>query len=184
VRAIGLAAIALAACHGQIRFDDQVVCTQDIDCLLPSLHCGPRGACVACTTDAHCVTPGLPRCDTARNVCDECSTTTDCGTGMVCHGGRCAPSCSPSVTCPASAPICDDGWCSQCDDGEGCLTSNVGPYCVGHMCTECATDLNCGNPTPHCDPTVHECVQCALNTDCPAATPLCDLAVGRCAAVP
>lgn len=185
LRGAVVAAVALVACHGSIRFDDSLVCAADGDCLLSTLHCdNTTGACVACTSDAHCTTPGLSRCDTAKNRCVECGLASDCPTGTVCHVGRCAPSCSSTVPCPPAAPVCDDQWCSQCDDGKGCQTSTVGPFCVAHSCSACATDANCTAPTPRCDTFGHGCVQCLANADCPAATPLCNLAAGHCAAVP
>src|SRR5262249_30829426 len=120
----GLAAFLLAAaalavsCREEIRFDDLSTgpCKTDPDCVLPSLHCN-GGACVACTADAHCTAAGFPRCDMALHRCVECGVSADCGTGRVCHTGHCATPCTAGGTpCPTSAPICDDGACSQCDD--------------------------------------------------------------------
>ncbi|HVZ72273.1 MAG TPA: hypothetical protein VHJ20_07850 [Polyangia bacterium] len=184
--AVGLTfAAAFAACHGTIRFDDRSLCASDGDCLLSTLHCDvATGACVACVGDADCTTPGLSRCDTIRGRCVPCSVGADCGSGMVCRSERCYASCGAGVTCPASAPTCDDGFCGQCDDGRGCSAASATPYCSGHSCVACLTDANCGGATPRCDPVALTCVPCATNADCPASTPLCDLGVGQCRAVP
>ncbi|MDB4983097.1 MAG: hypothetical protein JWM82_3849 [Myxococcales bacterium] len=181
LRAGLVAALAIVGCHGNIRFDDLTVCAQDPDCILPSLHCD-SGTCVACTSDAHCTTAALPRCDLALHRCVECGLTSDCAGGGICKTGHCASPCSAG--CPASAPRCDDGACVQCDDGKGCSASSVGPFCVSHMCAVCGADKDCGGATPRCDAVAHRCVQCQLNNDCTSKAPLCDLATGNCVPPP
>jgi len=183
---LAVAALAGLSCREEIRFDDlsAAPCKTDPDCLLPSMHCN-SGACVACTMDAHCAAPGFPRCDLALHRCVECGVAADCGTGRVCHTGHCAAPCTAGTTvCPASAPICDDGTCAQCDDGKGCAGSPAGPICFEHVCGACANDTACGGATPRCDPVTHDCVECQQNPDCPAARPLCDVGVGTCVALP
>ena len=181
---VACSVVALVACHANIRFDDLTICTQDVDCILPALHCD-SGTCVACTSDAHCTAPGFTRCDPARNRCVECNLTSDCTGGAVCKSNHCATSCTASSGCPTAAPRCDDGACVQCDDnGAACSGSTVGPFCVAHTCSACAADQDCGATFPRCDAVVHRCVQCQLNSDCPATKPLCDIAAGTCVAVP
>jgi hypothetical protein len=179
--ALGLAALAAASCHGDLRFDELAACTQDPDCVLPSMHCN-AGQCVACTTDAHCKAPGFPRCDLALHRCVECGVSADCGGGGTCRTGHCATPCTAG--CPASAPICDDLVCAQCDDGRGCGGSAAGPVCFQHLCGACKDDTTCGGATPRCDPVTHDCVQCQANADCGSARPLCDVSVGTCVALP
>jgi hypothetical protein len=182
-RVLGFAfvAVAAASCHGDIAFNELSTCTTDPDCILPSMHCN-AGQCVACTTDAHCTAPGYPRCDLAFHRCVECGVSADCGGSLVCRTGRCATPCPP--TCPASASICDDGLCAQCDDGKACEGSPAGPVCFQHVCGACKDDTTCGGATPRCDPVTHRCVACQQNADCPSARPLCDVAIGSCAALP
>jgi hypothetical protein len=173
-------AVALAACHVDIRFSDLTPCAADGDCLLPSLHCS-SGQCVQCVNDAHCG-PGAPRCDTMIHRCVACIATTDCVGGDVCKTGLCAHPCTTAAGCPVNASRCDDGACVQCDDGLGCAGSPAGPYCVTHSCASCRTDADCSGATPRCDAVAHRCVQCAVAGDCPATAPLCDIARGTCAA--
>jgi hypothetical protein len=177
------AALGVAACHEDIRFDDLSICATDQDCILPSLHCN-SGTCVACTMDAHCTAPGYPRCDLALHRCVQCGVSADCGATGVCQVGRCMTPCTAG--CPAAAPICDDSVCSECDDdnANGCTGSAAGPICFEHVCGACKDDTTCSGATPRCDPVTHACVQCRTNADCPAARPLCDVSVGGCAALP
>lgn len=180
---LGVALLVLGAgsCHRDFVFDELSSCGIDSDCVLTNLHCN-GGRCVACTSDAHCTAPGYPRCDMALHRCVECGVSADCGGANVCHTGHCVAPCTGG--CPASAPICDDGACSQCDDGRGCAGSTAGAICIDHVCGDCRDDTACGGTTPRCDPVSHECVQCQANVDCPAARPLCDVAVGMCVALP
>jgi hypothetical protein len=181
--ALAAALLAATACHEDILFDElsTASCRSDPDCILPSMHCN-AGQCVVCTTDAHCTAPGFPRCDPMLHRCVQCTAATDCGSTGTCHVGRCATPCTAG--CPASAPVCDDLICAQCDDGRGCAGSAAGAICFEHVCGECSIDANCSGATPRCDPVTHDCVQCQKNTDCSAALPLCDVAVGKCVALP
>ncbi len=177
---LGLLVGALVAgCHGQLRFDD-ATCAADGDCGIASLHC-MAGACVACTSDAHCTTPGLPRCDLALHRCIECGVSNDCAANQTCRTGHCFTPCVTATTCTAATPRCDDGFCVQCDDGVGCTTAST-PHCLSHRCVGCLADTDCAGTTPHCDVVTRACVQCQANTDCPNAQPLCDPTTGRCLA--
>ena len=182
------AALGLAApsCREELRFDELSACAQDSDCLLASMHCSTIGQCVQCLTDANCTAPGFPRCDMVLNRCFQCGTDQDCGAGGLCRSRRCVIACTVGSTtaCPASAPKCDDGFCTQCDDGVGCGGSAAGPFCLDHFCGTCRGDTDCSGTTPRCDPVTHACVQCQSNADCSSARPLCDVGAGRCAAVP
>jgi hypothetical protein len=181
VRTVGLAALIFVACHGEIRFDDLMTCAQDGDCKVASLHCN-AGQCVVCASDAHCTTPGLPRCDTNVHRCIACGLPSDCAAGQVCHSGRCVPGCTSASACPASAPRCDDGFCAQCDDGTGCASSSAAKICLGWYCVQCKVDADCSGATPRCNAGNHTCAQCQVNSDCPTATPLCDPVAGSCVA--
>ncbi|HVR64349.1 MAG TPA: hypothetical protein VMU50_20755 [Polyangia bacterium] len=177
-----VAALAsVAACHGQLRFDD-ASCATDADCGIASLHC-LAGACVACAADLHCTTPGLPRCDLALHRCVECGVSSDCPGNQTCRASHCATTCASVAVCPATAPRCDDGFCVQCDDGVGCPAS-AASRCLGHRCVGCTADTDCGGVTPRCDVVTRACVQCQGNTDCSSATPLCDPTAGRCLPAP
>jgi hypothetical protein len=175
--------LAVVSCHGEIRFDELATCAQDLDCILPSLHCN-AGQCVACVIDAHCTAPGFSRCDSALHRCVECGVASDCPNGGVCRAGHCATPCAAAAACPASAPICDDAACGQCDDGVGCTGSPAGPICFAHLCGECKDDTACSAPMPRCDPVTHDCVQCRQNADCASPRPLCDVTIGTCVALP
>jgi hypothetical protein len=176
--AVVAAAAFLGSCHSQLRFDD-ATCVADGDCGIAGLHC-LGGACVACASDVHCTTAGLPRCDLALHRCVECGVSSDCPNNQSCRGGRCITACGIGIACPATAPRCDDGFCGQCDDGVGC----PGPasHCVGHLCVGCLRDADCGGATPRCDAVRRACVQCQANADCPTATPICDPTAGLCLA--
>lgn len=177
------AMLTIASCRDDILFDDLTTCTLDADCLLPSLHCN-AGQCVACTSDAHCTTPGFPRCDVAMHRCVQCGVSADCTNGGTCHTGECLTSCSAG--CPSAFPICDDQVCGQCDDDvvDSCAGSPSGPICFEHFCGTCKDDTACKGATPRCDPVTHQCVQCQASGDCSSSAPLCDPVAGRCVAPP
>jgi Cys-rich repeat protein len=180
-RRLLVATILLATCHGQLRFDD-AACVQEGDCPLPTLHC-MGGSCVGCVSDQHCTTPGFPRCDSALHRCVPCGVNSDCASGQACRTGHCLTTCTTATSCPASAPRCDDGFCVQCDDGKGCL-STAASHCVDHQCINCVADGDCSGNTPRCDAVTRACVQCQANADCLTGTPLCDPATSRCVSAP
>ena len=171
---IGLCSLS---CHSEIRFDD-LVCAQDADCPLSSLHC-LAGACVACYEDQHCTRVGFPRCDVALHRCVPCGVASDCAANQTCRSERCVTLCTGG--CPASAPRCDDSVCGQCDTDDGVLcTSANATHCYQHSCVACLADDDCGGATPRCDMVTKSCVQCQANADCSSSTPFCDLGAGLC----
>jgi hypothetical protein len=171
------AALSAPSCHSELKFDD-LVCAEDADCPLPSLHC-LAGACVACFEDQHCTKAGYPRCDLALHRCVECGVTSDCAANQACQSERCVTLCAGG--CPPTAPRCDDSVCGECDTDDGVLcTSATASRCYQHSCVGCLDDDDCGGATPRCDVVTKACVQCETDADCPASAPICDPGAGTC----
>lgn len=182
----------LAACHGQLAFD-QGGCDQDSECGLSSLHCDTASAtCVECTADEHCAALGTTRvrCDTAANRCVECGLDADCGQGRGCRSHHCVTVCDKegvNATCPVAAPYCEEddlGFCVQCGDDvpDACAsTSSPGPICnrLG-TCVACQSNTDCKAPTPRCETFSGRCVACVSAKDCSGATAICDPTSNRC----
>ena len=129
-------------------------CTQQ-----ESQYCvtGPRGSCVECVTDYHCLSnPGAmgTKC-TATNLC-LCAADTDCK-GKT-HGARCDSklqicSCSSDADCPSP------GKCT-------------GEMYGAKVCkNECYADTDCTDDAlPICDVSNGKCVGCTTDKDCAAGT--------------
>jgi hypothetical protein len=162
-------------------------CALDPDCVLPTLHCDAvAGACVACTSDAHCTKEDFTRCDAALHRCVGCGNDGDCGGTKKCQPDthRCVSPCTTIAECiTAEAPLCDTakGFCVRCTGtGSTCTFTPDTPICdPGGYCVECLGDTNCSGKKPRCDFTVGKCVECTASTDCPGAAQ-CDPATGSC----
>jgi Cys-rich repeat protein len=190
-----LCLVLLAACDGELRFDDLVTvphdaaapeidasapevvtpktgCTGDPDCKLASLHCDTvAGTCVACVTDAHC---GKGRCDAALHRCVECGVDGDCKEGKCEPVTRtCMRACDSLIGCHEEAPFCDfsRGVCIRCKTSIEC----IGEICddANGRCVECTSDSQCRSERPRCDRTSGKCARCLSNADC-AAGQTCD----------
>ena len=197
------AAVALAACNGDYRFDLQSVaasdaggdtaltnaCATDIDCRLPNLHCDViSGACFECTLDDHCKTPGKPDCDTALHRCVECGASQSCARGQFCDPSTrvCLTSCHEGDQCAAPAIGCDGsrGACVTCTRDDHCVHAVSGHTCnrASGRCVQCDEDFECAAPTPLCERTSGACVACLAGSDCPSVAPLCNPSGWACVA--
>jgi hypothetical protein len=81
----------------------------------------PRGVCVACTTNADCVSAGSPVCDTGSGQCVQCVYDTQCAfPAPRCNQatGRCVQ-CLTAADCEEN--VCDPvtSTCLQNEDGGG-----------------------------------------------------------------
>lgn len=97
-------------------------CASNADCPAATPACDANGTCVGCVTSANCTTPGLPTCNTAKEVCVQCVVATDCSqapTAQLCSGaGTCVPeACTLSSQCP------DMYYCNN----KQCIVSCCGP---------------------------------------------------------
>lgn len=166
---------------------DSSRCTKDTDCIVPALHCDTvTGACVACTIDAHCTTPGFPRCDVALHRCVQCGSTADCPSIDACEPitKTCVQKCTSSSSCPLEARTCDTakGFCVQCKGTGECSGAGAKLICDPNngRCVECTSDGQCMSPSrPRCDVTQGTCVRCIQTADCPGGK-LCDPKTGEC----
>jgi hypothetical protein len=112
-----------------------VGCTADAQCGTATPHCSSGGACLECTTDAHC--PG-GKC--FRGWCGQCRLNSDCPSGQTCEGGQCRTSCYSDAQCAAGAPLCVDGSClgcrhdADCAAGQGCYEGSCRTPYPGDTC--------------------------------------------------
>lgn len=170
-----LAALALPACDGDLRFDPNPTsdasiadatsgndastpetttdtspggCTADSECPFSTLHCDPTSrTCVACWNDSHCGSGDLRRCDVALHRCVECGVSSDCEYNEVCDPAtkRCRSKCTDASTCPSTMPVCDTTL----------------SYCT------CTTSETCESSSRRrCSPTTRTCVECLTDIDC------------------
>lgn len=99
--------------------------------------CVSGGFC-GCWTDADCPDPGRPQCDTALELCVECTRNMDCDpprTQELCFQGACT-----QVRCPGGPNDCNvDGA------GGACLPAPMGAVCSDFcmLDTECPGDTAC-----------------------------------------
>lgn len=102
--------------------------------------------------------PKYPKCDKdehckegeycVNNLCQQCRTDGDCGTGQICNKGRCEAGCRTSETCP-DGQVCQDNQCVPCKTDQDC---GEGGRCRNGKCLKpgvCETDDDC--------PENHEC---------------------------
>lgn len=194
--AAAASAHVLAACDGEIRFDDHSIpvdgggsasadgaaspdASASADGAPPprppctdDATCGGfrcdvlGGVCVACLADEDCKGSSRPRCDTKLHVCVACRELFDCGLK-----GRCD---LPTRRC-----------IDNCfDEDDACPSPGFVCSEARRACIECTSSANCAaSPNgPSCDPDVGRCVECTSSAQCPADRPVCDRRTGRCAA--
>lgn len=110
----------------------------------------------ACTSDADCTEPGLPRCG-AQGRCLACIPGEDCGP---------EPACLESSECPDDAPVCSDGRCIGCTDSLACADRDAAHCHQGSgACVECLVEADC--PQGTC--TANRCQEtagCTANDQC------------------
>lgn len=153
---------------------------------------GDSGACVECSSDAHCSGfPSKPYCDQATNTCVACTDSTQCTStsAPVCSTGNVCTTCAgdfgqgTTSDCPDSTmPVCVAGACKQCADGKTSQCTGATPYCKAstNSCVGCLSDANCPIDAPFCDPNTNACINtCTTNAQCTDPTkPICN--AGKC----
>jgi hypothetical protein len=140
------------------------MCRRDSDCTGPYVHCGPKGFCAQCLTDADC-NGGF--CNALFLVCEGCRTDQDC---------------------PAMRPACVRDWEYQT---AFCATCRAGSseYCPSGQWCQCNAFLcypggvNAGQCIEHhcaTDPLGADCLACHdENSDlCTSAGGACEAALG------
>jgi hypothetical protein len=164
-----------------------VGCMIDADCKLSSLHCDEvSGACVACTTDAHCATSQGRRCDAALHRCVQCGIDGDCNPDQRCESStrRCVTKCESLTGCNSTAPFCDldRGFCIRCKTKVECIIPGDARLCddANGMCVECVVDSDCPKAKPRCDRTTGTCAECVTSAECTSDKPLCDPTTRTC----
>lgn len=168
-------------------------CSTHADCD-DSKVCQPStGACVACTTGAHCrngeggdgeslCIAGVcePTCDGPED-CAQVSGKPHCATRTYVDDNgessttKVCVACISNDDCPASAgqpaPVCDVAAsfsCVTCDKDLACAD---GYHCVKGACvTGCTSDADCGTGTV-CDAVTSACVTCVAGTSQGCAAP-------------
>lgn len=151
------------------------------------------GACVECTSDAHCQQNPWAmgdRCDSASKTCT-CSGDAGCAAKK--QGSRCDPlygTCGCASDAHCQAPLRCVGQlfgqtvcAAPCTADRDC-TSSERPHCDVDKgsCRACTSDDQCQNPlTPRCSTTLGRCVSCLNNEDCRVpGLPYCDPQSGAC----
>ena len=134
--------------------DAPSTCDPSSDGCPPSQHCNAAThKCVdGCRSDLGCTEP-TAHCDTATNVCGQCTTNAHCPDGLVCSAHACVPGCSASRPC--SAATCCTGACvdlkTNADDcgacGNKCSVENGTATCVSSACAV----GDCAAPFADCD---------------------------------
>jgi hypothetical protein len=151
------------------------------------------GQCVQCADDSSCKSlAGTPACDTARNLCVECTSAANClGAARACDltKNKCVE-CADNTTCSGAAPICDvsANKCAACTAASQCLAKDVSnPACAtsglaAGQCVQCTDDSSCKAlaGSPACNTAKNKCVECTGHGHCLPAAPLCDTTANRC----
>lgn len=156
-------------------------CTMDEDCGLIGLHCAAgEGRCYECLSDAHCLRPGVPRCDLLQHRCVPCVGASDCGPGQTCERDDriCIDSCTRNSDCPERYVGCNQarGICVNCLIDEDCAGSPDRLVCdrSSGRCVECDDQPSCPDGHGRCDAYSGHCVACLSSTDCGDLQLVCD----------
>jgi hypothetical protein len=93
-------------------------CNSDSDCTNPLPVCSiEAGECVQCTAFSSSCPAAQPACELDGFTCVECTEDADCSGTLnpICNLEEftCVPLCLQDEDCPASAPICDNGRCTE-----------------------------------------------------------------------
>ena len=158
-------------------------CRSAADCTSPETPVCSAGACVGCAASSDCATsPAGHVCLEAEAVCG-CTSTDDCGAGLVCEGGACGAPCATDDDCTDGyRPVCDvsRSECVMCLEDASCAgsagASGPGDHCVlDTRACGCADDSHCAlsDDGRHCDLTTAACA-CRDAADCPPERPICD----------
>lgn len=145
-----------------------VPCGSGRPCAAP-LQCDASGACVECTSDAHCG-GATPACDPVLRRCVPCRGTVGCSAPYVCSPS--APFCvlpcadGSSGSCPGFIESCRAGVCASCNEAEDCAAGMLCDLPHGR-CVACLSDADCGGPTPRCHQGTGVCEACVSGADCP-----------------
>jgi hypothetical protein len=73
-----------------------------------------------CTTEADCIDPAAPHCETSKNKCVECMLDGDCMAGTVCIANTCIPGCSAQQPCKAGFTCCGSTCYDLASDPDNC----------------------------------------------------------------
>jgi hypothetical protein len=102
-----------------------------------------------CRKDADC-DRNLPYCDLDEHRCVECSSASQCASGLSCSQAThsCSSRCLSSDDCDGiDRQICGaSGACVQCEADLDCTGSPATPHCnqQSGLCVECVTQVDCG----------------------------------------
>jgi hypothetical protein len=135
--------------------------------------CGPKGACVACTSDhKQLCTGATPACETATNSCVACTADSDCQseTKASCQSDHTCGLCTEDADCARFGKVCNarNGACVQCRpeseetdcrNDKSCDAKTAD--CAGTACDP--TKLTCTNKQRGTVPT---CTACVADSEC------------------
>jgi hypothetical protein len=142
---------------------------------------------VPCVRDSDCAgRPDAPRCALSTGECVACLSEADCltGTGRTCdtEAGSCigGVACAVDGTCTAAGYArCDTriGLCVDCLGSDDCVDNGATCDVQNRACRPpvlCDADGDCdGTPTPICDDDAGFCVECLTEDDCGSDYAVC-----------
>ncbi|MDX2052539.1 MAG: hypothetical protein SFV15_09125 [Polyangiaceae bacterium] len=175
------AACSLAAPYCNVAKGFCVECIANEQCSTGSCNVD-LGACTDCGSDADCMDPNKPRCDTASKECAPCVPTNDnCPQGKKCvavnDSFACADGCKNDGDCSAA-----NGPNSICC-GDVCVDKSSDSAHCGQCGMSCGTGTCCSAACVNFDTDPNNCGGCGrVCSNMNIATPICDggQCVGAC----
>ncbi len=163
-------------------FDEVALYNRALDLTDIQAHYNNRNGvnyCSGCQSDEDCVDPTKPVCDTANNVCVECTDNTHCDDGIACTDDTCSLNlCQyvPNNTLCSDGNLCTDDLCTSgvgCSNPNNSLPCDDGLYCNGtDTCSGGTCSVHSGNPCPGTDGDGNCAESCNETADnCTAADP-------------
>lgn len=212
----GAAVVCDRASHRCVQCLDNNNCSGDTPVCKVDLANSRRNSCVECLIGDDCDDLAQPICDdrsndctsrcesaadctgdkkacnTARQICVECTDNTTCAaneTKKLCDtDSNACVECLDDGQCTESGRVCDPEThsCVECREDAQCQASSnaaLRPICNTEtkLCVGCLNDLQCTNGgASRCNVVAHECTGCTNSNQCEGGASECNTMTGRC----